>query len=302
MKKIIKITSAFLTAAVLMISVSAAPFHALTLYVDGAYTFADLDNDHVALYAFDNSSETLTIPADYNGKPVSSVYNYAFEDNAAITSLDFSQASRFFSTIGMKSFVNCTGLTGTLSLPTSITSIGHAAFEGCTGITELQLNASVVTIPTQCFNKCSLLRSVQISPFTEEIDHLAFANCPNLRDVYLSAAVTSISDTAFKNSGRVKLYVFYDSYARVYAQERGMSYVLRDAVCLGDVDDDGNVSISDVTLIQRHLAELEQLEGIFLYAADTNKNGVVDISDATAVQMHLAEYDVPYPIGELLTQ
>ena len=35
MKKIIKITSAFLTAAVLMISVSAAPFHALTLYVDG---------------------------------------------------------------------------------------------------------------------------------------------------------------------------------------------------------------------------------------------------------------------------
>lgn len=301
MKKIIKITSAFLTAAVLMISVSAAPFHALTLYVDGAYTFADLDNDHVALYAFDNSSETLTIPADYNGKAVSSVYNYAFEGNETITALDFSQASCFFSAIGMKSFVNCTGLTGTLSLPTSITSVGHAAFEGCTGITELQMNASVTTIPAQCFNKCSLLRSVQISPFTEAIDHLAFANCPELRDVYLPAAVTSISDTAFKNSGRVKLHVFYDSYARVYAQEHNISYVLLDDVALGDVDGDGYVNINDVTTIQRHLAELEKLEGIFLYAADTNRDEIVDISDATAVQMYLAEYDISYPIGKNLT-
>lgn len=71
---------------------------------------------------------------------------------------------------------------------------------------------------------------------------------------------------------------------------------------LGDVDGDGDVNINDVTVIQRHLAELEQLEGIYFHAADTNQDGTVDISDATTLQMYLAEYVIPYPIGEVMTQ
>ena len=62
------------------------------------------------------------------------------------------------------------------------------------------------------------------------------------------------------------------------------------------------LNINDVTTIQRTLAVLESLEGIYLYAADTNRDTMVDISDATAVQMFLAEYDIPYSIGQVLTR
>ena len=71
---------------------------------------------------------------------------------------------------------------------------------------------------------------------------------------------------------------------------------------LGDANGDGYVTIGDVTAIQHHLAELETLDAAHLLAADVNQNGVTDITDATHLQMFLAEYDVPYPIGEVMTQ
>ena len=63
-------------------------------------------------------------------------------------------------------------------------------------------------------------------------------------------------------------------------------------------DGDGIISISDATTVQRHLAELELLDGIYLLAADVNQDGVIDISDATTLQMYLADYPLQYPIGE----
>ena len=61
---------------------------------------------------------------------------------------------------------------------------------------------------------------------------------------------------------------------------------------MGDTNLDGIVSISDVTAIQRHLAELEVFNDEQLALADTNGDGDVDIADATHLQMYLAEYDV----------
>lgn len=61
---------------------------------------------------------------------------------------------------------------------------------------------------------------------------------------------------------------------------------------VGDTNLDGIVSISDVTAIQRHLAELEVFNDEQLALADTNGDGDVDIADATHLQMYLAEYDV----------
>ena len=55
---------------------------------------------------------------------------------------------------------------------------------------------------------------------------------------------------------------------------------------------DGTVSISDVTAIQRYIAEMHELSDIGFMNADANGDGKVDIADATHWQMHLAEYDV----------
>lgn len=61
---------------------------------------------------------------------------------------------------------------------------------------------------------------------------------------------------------------------------------------IADVNLDGTINISDVTALQRHLADLTTLTDSELAAADANGDGVVDINDATHLQKYLAEFNV----------
>ena len=300
-----KIKKAFaLTITVLLvIGVSVQSFGAITLYVDGSYTYADVDLYNVALYDYDDSSPALVIPSEFEGRKVSSVYDYAFEDDDKITSIDFSKNGNNLSAIGVKSFENCTGLSGELVFPRSLRTMGLGAFQGCTGINTVSLNIGIKDIPAQCFNRCSSLSTVYLPSNLETIGNLAFANCAYLDDVYIPSSVTYISDSAFMNSNYVCLHVSYNSYAHNYATSNDILYVLLDGVKLGDANGDGYANINDVTAIQRHAAELEVLEGIRLHASDVNGDGYVSVDDATELQRFLAEFDdIPYPIGEVMTQ
>ena len=66
---------------------------------------------------------------------------------------------------------------------------------------------------------------------------------------------------------------------------------------LGDADGDGKVTISDVTAMQRMVAEID-VQGFSAEAADIDGDGKITINDVTLVQYYLAEMPVPYPIGE----
>ena len=70
-------------------------------------------------------------------------------------------------------------------------------------------------------------------------------------------------------------------------------------VLSGDVNGDGRVTISDVTEVQRLLADYIVLSPEQSLAADVNRDGSVTVDDATAVQQYLAEYGNPYQINTL---
>ena len=66
----------------------------------------------------------------------------------------------------------------------------------------------------------------------------------------------------------------------------------------GDADADDEVTVTDVTVIQRKLAFME-VEEFRSQAADVDKSGEVDISDATWIQRFLAQQGNPNKIDEL---
>ncbi len=72
-------------------------------------------------------------------------------------------------------------------------------------------------------------------------------------------------------------------------------------IILGDADGSGIVDIIDVTTIQRHISELELLEGGALLAADVNGDGEITVADATEIQAWLAGYVSQYAIGQPIT-
>lgn len=56
----------------------------------------------------------------------------------------------------------------------------------------------------------------------------------------------------------------------------------------GDVDGDGSITVTDLSVSARTLGNLDTLEGIFADALDTNVSGDVDISDMSVLTRHLS--------------
>ena len=280
----------------MMLSVSAK-----TIFTLNGYDYAVTSNTSVSVCGWDNRSEELLIPDAIMGRKVTAIDDSAFADNSYISSLDFSQTSRL-STIGLFAFANCTNISNIVTIPETVTKIKDNAFEGCSSIPSVNIEAELTYIAQFTFHQCTALTEVKLPDSLLRIYDNAFADCTNLQSVVIPESVEYISPSAFSNDPNLTLGVWYGSYGYEYAKERSIPYVLLDGVRLGDADGDGNVNINDVTMIQRYLAELETLEGIYLHAADANQDGTVDIADATAIQMYLAEYEMDYPIGEVMTQ
>ena len=62
------------------------------------------------------------------------------------------------------------------------------------------------------------------------------------------------------------------------------------ALTKGNVDLDNNISITDVTEIQRYLASIKDLSDMSKFNADVNNDDAVSIFDATEIQKYLARY------------
>ena len=67
---------------------------------------------------------------------------------------------------------------------------------------------------------------------------------------------------------------------------------------LGDANEDGAVTVSDVTAIQRKIAGFS-IAPFNTFTADVDKNGAVTIQDATFIQYNLADLPSPLDDGKL---
>ena len=300
MKKIFKRLSVLLVA-VLIGCVSCSAAFAETIYYDNGLLYAYLNNDEVTICGAAEGVTEVQIPYYINYRYVVDIRNRAFLNNTEIPSVDFSNIA-FLRRIGSFAFSGCTNLGGEVTIPSTVTSFETAAFQNCTSLTSVVIDAQNGEVPNQCFQGCTSLQSVTLNDTVTRIGYYAFDGCTALRYIEIPTTVTDIARSAFQNDENIILGVHEGSYAQEYAQNRGISYIVLETIKLGDANGDGYVNVNDVTAIQRHAAELELLEGINFHAADINGDGNVSVDDATELQRFLAEYVVDYPIGEVMTQ
>ncbi len=108
-------------------------------------------------------------------------------------------------------------LTGTLEIPSSVTynghtytvtSIGSAAFYGCSGLTSVTIPNSVTSIGDNAFYNCRGLTSITIPNSVTSIGGSAFSYCTGLTSVTIPNSVTSIGGAAFSGcSGLISISV-----------------------------------------------------------------------------------------------
>ena len=101
--------------------------------------------------------------------------------------------------IGYHAFFNCSGLTGSLTIPNSVTSIGAQAFDGCSSLTgSLIIPNSVTTIMHGSFRGCKFTGSLTIPNSITTIEEHVFDGCSGFTgSLIIPSSVTSIDDGAF---------------------------------------------------------------------------------------------------------
>lgn len=150
--------------------------------------------DYIEITDCDYSAETVEIPAEIDGVPVTGIRYNAFCYCSDLTSIIIPKS---VTSIGERVFFGCTGLTS-VEIPDSVTSIGYCAFYDCTNLTSIGIPDSVTNIGGQAFYGTSWLEEKRKeNPFVIVngilIDGYA---CPN--DVIIPDGVTSIGNDAFR--------------------------------------------------------------------------------------------------------
>ena len=93
-----------------------------------------------------------------------------------------------------------------------MTSIGDSAFDGCTGLTSVNIPNGITSIEDQSFINCSGLTSVTIPNSVTSIGWGAFSGCSGLTSVTIPNSVTSIGEDAFyKCSGLQNVYCYAEN-------------------------------------------------------------------------------------------
>ena len=106
-----------------------------------------LNNAEAYVYACQKSaSGTVTIPAQWNGLPVTSVHSHAFDNCSGVTKIILPDSIK---TIESFAFFSCGMLE--ISIPASVSTIGASAFYGCKALKKLALPEGLKTIRRQLF-------------------------------------------------------------------------------------------------------------------------------------------------------
>ncbi len=148
---------------------------------------------------YNGTGETINIPATFKGKPVVAIGNNAFNSSTNLTSLTLTNATNI-KIIGGSAFEECTGFTGSLKIPDSVTAIYSFAFRNCTGfIGSLIIPSSVTIIEHGAFYNCtSFTGNLTIPDLVTTIGTSAFSGCTGFTgNLTIGSSVEVIGDGAF---------------------------------------------------------------------------------------------------------
>ena len=139
---------------------------------------------------------SITIP-----NSVTSIGNYAFYGCSGLESIVVEKGNTKYDSrnncnaiIETKSNTLITGCKNTV-IPNSVTSIGHYAFSGCSGLTSITIPNSVTSIGDYAFFECNAIERVELN--CPSIGNW-FTNKTSIKEVVIGNSVTSIGESAFE--------------------------------------------------------------------------------------------------------
>ena len=216
-------------------------------FTSGDYEYALLDDGTVEITGYNGSADLLAIPAELDGKAVTSIGDSAFFFCDSLTSVSIPDSVE---QIGTNPFAVCSALktisvspehpyfatidgvlfrkadkalisypagisSSTYTIPQGITAIGDEAFSSCSSLTSVSIPDSVTSIGDYAFFFCDSLTSVSIPDSVTSIGDSAFSYCKSLTSVSIPDSVTAIGDSAFSSCESLTSVTIPDSVTAI---------------------------------------------------------------------------------------
>lgn len=140
--------------------------------------YETLEDGTIEITRCDPTVTKVEIPAEIDGKKVTSIGSSAFGDCSGLTEITIPNS---VTSIGDSAFSVCKGLTE-INIPDSVKSIGDWAFRNCSSLTEMTIPESVTSIGNYAFYYCSELTSVTIPENFTNIGYEVFSCTPWLEN------------------------------------------------------------------------------------------------------------------------
>ena len=170
-----------------------------------------------------NSSASLITSFKFGSK-VEHIPAYICQNLAVITSISIPSS---VTSIGESAFCRCNKMK-TLTISEGVTSIGQRAFMGCSALTTVTLPNSLTKIEKFTFYYCNDLTSVKIGDGVTIIEDSAFYLCPNLKTATFGSGIQYIGKDVFGWLTSVKIKDLAAWYNVSFAEDDRRYTVLGD--------------------------------------------------------------------------
>lgn len=181
---------------------TATDFKPTTAYlhsVDGLQYIAYTDRGYAVLIADNYTQSEINIPASilFGGTeyPVKEIAGGCFDGCWLLTSVTIPSS---VTSLGDRCFNCCTRLVS-VNIPESVTSLGDECFCTCYSLAYIDIPSSVKSLGDNCFDNCWSLTSITIPSSITSLGFACFAGCKNLTSVSIPSSVTSLGGSCFSN-------------------------------------------------------------------------------------------------------
>ena len=181
--------------------------------------------------------------------------------------------------------------TGAYIVPSSVKTIGEYSFYYSNQLKNITIPSSVTTIGQNAFRLCTVLKSITLPSSVTTLGDNLFRACSALQHiVYYADTPPEISASTFTSGNyNVPLYVLkraLDDYKNAPYWSQFTTILPIDGTVvdglLGDVNNDGYINMSDVTIIINYILGRE-VNDFRWQQADMNFDGFINMSDVTGV-------------------
>ena len=198
------------------------------IFTSGDFEYT-IENNEAIIDKYRGNANSLKIPDEIDGYPVTEIDDYAFADCRYLISITIPDS---VVNIGDDSFTFCYNLTDIIvspehpvleiidgglyrktdktfiiyprtlentefAIPYGIADISNSAFFGCQNLVSITIPDTVISIGNEAFRYCHELTSITIPDSVTFIGEYAFAACSSMTSIVIPGSVTSIGNGAF---------------------------------------------------------------------------------------------------------